>query len=270
MKKLILTLKTFVLILPLMVMAHQANARVDILPHMVVIEGRERSSEVTIINLSNKVNSYDLGILNYRQDENGVYTTLDTPLSPLFDPKDIVRMSPKEFTLIGLAKQKVRISLRKPADLPDGEYRFHILARGSEVNPTDDTDNGAQVSVKINVGVAIPVIVRHGNVSATGKLTDFKLVGSSKSESGKPEFEFLATREGNASTLGRVEAFWSPSGNENEYESIGFVTNFNLFTEINQRKGSIALSQLPASGKLKIVYSDTDSKEIYDEIIINP
>ena len=270
MKKIKLLIKTIIFVIPMVLVIGQAYARVDILPHLVVIEGRERSSEVTIINLSDTVNTYDLGILNYRQNEEGVYTTLSEPLSPAFDPKDIVRMSPREFKLIGLAKQKVRISLRKPADLPDGEYRFHILARGHEVNPKDEVPEGAAVAIKVNVGVAVPVIVRHGDVSGSGSLHNFKLVGSSKTESGKPELTFLAKRDGNASTLGRVEVFWSKNGDDRQYKSIGFITNFNLFTEINQRKGSVALSELPQSGQLKIVYSDTVSKKIYDEIVINP
>jgi len=247
-----------------------AHARVDIIPHMVVIEGRDRSSEVTIINLSDEVNTYALDILNYRQGNNGAYETLDGPLSPDFDPEKIVRMSPREFTLIARAKQKVRLSLRKPADLPEGEYRFHILAVGREEMPEERVTGEKQVSVKVNVGVAIPVIIRHGDLSATGKLTDFKLVGSTKSPSQKPEFQFTALREGNASTLGRVEVFWSPDGGSANYKSIGFITNFNLFTEITERKGAITLSELPTSGQLKIVYSDTESKKIYDEIVITP
>ena len=148
-----------------------AHARVDILPHLLVIEPRERASEVNVLNLSETLNKYDLKIIHYKQDENGIYTTLEEPLSPLFDPEKIVRMSPKEFTLEGMGRQKVRIALRKPSDLPEGEYRFHLVSRGYEVEPEETSNGDVAVAVKINLGVAIPVIVRHGDLSATWSVT---------------------------------------------------------------------------------------------------
>jgi len=248
-----------------------ALARVDILPHLLVLEGRDRSTEVIILNLEEGKNEFKVGLLNYKQDEEGLYETLETPLSDLFDPADIVRISPTNFTLDQLGRQKVRIALRKPADLPEAEYRFHLLATGYEVkDPSTKAKEDTAVSVDINVGVAIPVIVRHGdNFSATGKLKDFKLIDPSETRSKKPELAFTATREGNASTLGRVSVSWAPAGSD-VYEEIGFITNFNLFTEINQRSGSIALDKVPSGkGILRVLYTDTHTEAVYDEVLIN-
>lgn len=247
-----------------------AEARVDILPHILVMEARDRSTEANVLNLSEELNRYELKIIHYRQDENGIYTTLDAPLSPLFDPDKIARISPKQFTLDERAKQKVRIAMRKPSDLPEGEYRFHLVATGYEVEDANKPapDGEVAVSLKINLGVVIPVIVRHGDVSATGKLKDFKLLSGQQTESGKPELTFMATREGNASTLGRVEVAWAPEGED--YRDIGFITNFNLFTEITQRKGAVPLDTFPSGGSLRILYKDTHNETIYDEIVISP
>jgi len=250
-----------------MIISTQTFARVDILPHLVVIEGRERSGEIIVLNFADQINEFDLQVINYRQNENGVYAILDGPLSPLFDPKEILRMSPKKFRLDELGRQKVRLSLRKPSDLPDGEYRFHIVATGYEPDESIKETKNASVSMKINVGVAIPVIIRHGDVSATGKIQDFEIVGSSKTESGKPELKFTALREGNASTLGRVDVAWSPDGQN--YEDIGFITNFNLFTEINKRYGAVPLEKIPRGGSIRVLYTDTETKEVYDEVVFD-
>lgn len=245
----------------------QSQARVDILPHIVVIEGRERSGEVIVLNFSEKVNEFDLQVIHYRQDENGVYEVLDEPLSPLFDPREILRMSPKKFQLSGAGRQKVRLSLRKPSDLPEAEYRFHIVATGHEPQKEKKNDENVAVSMAINVGVAIPVIIRHGDLSVIGKVKDFELVESSKTESKKPELKFTATREGNASTLGRVDVAWAPDGGD--YEDIGFITNFNLFTEIDKRYGTIPLEKMPRGGSIRVLYTDIQTEEVYDEVIFD-
>lgn len=248
-------------------MPSQSHARVDILPHIVVINDRERAGEIIILNFAETINEYDLQVINYRQDENGIYEILDGPLSPLFDPKEILRISPKKFRLDERGRQKVRLSLRKPSDLPAGEYRFHIVATGYEPDDIKLADGDVGVAVQINLGVAIPVIVRHGDVSATGSVKDFELVGSSQTQSRKPELKFTAERKGNASTLGRVDVAWAPDGQT--YEDIGFITNFNLFTEIDKRYGSIPLEKMPRGGSVRVLYTDTETKEVYDEVIFD-
>jgi P pilus assembly chaperone PapD len=242
-------------------------ARVDIIPHKVVIENRERSGEIIVLNLSQDLNNYDLNVIHYRQDENGAYETLEEPLSPLFDPREILRMSPQSFQLAGSGRQKVRLSLRKPADLPEGEYRFHIVARGYEAMEEKQVEENKGVFMDINVGIAIPVIVRHGDLSATSSIGDFELVGPTRSGTGKPELKFTAFREGNASTLGRVDVSWAEDGRN--FEDIGFITNFNIFTEIDRRFGAVPLDKLPRGGTVRVLYTDTITEEVYDEVVFD-
>lgn len=263
-------IRSFFLFLTLCLMVFvpfQAHARVDILPHMVVIESRERAGEVIVLNLAEEIGEFHLSVINYQQDEKGVYKILDGPLSPLFDPKDVLRMSPRNFQLAALGRQKVKISIRRPSDLPDGEYRFHIVAMSPDRKHAKDSDENASVAMSINLGVAIPVIVRQGDISATGKVKDFELVDASQTESRKPELKFTAEREGKASTLGRIDVAWAPDGKT--YQDIGFITNFNLFTEIDKRYGAIPLEKMPRGGTIRVLYTDVRTKEVYDEVVFN-
>ena len=259
------------LVLLTLLIPSMASARVDILPHLLVVEGRARSTEVTVLNLSDGPSDFKVSLLSYSQDEKGLYTKLEGSLSELFNIDEIVRVSPKDFRLERLGRQKIRVALRKPSDLPDGEYRFHLLATGYAAPAEKELEGGEgpSISLAVNVGVAIPVIVRHGDdLSATGKLKDFKLVDESTTGASKPELTFTATREGNISTLGRVEVHWAPEGEKSE--QIGFITNFNLFTEINERYGAVPLKKAPSGkGRLRIIYTDTETKVVYDEVIID-
>lgn len=257
----------FILLLTFFVTS-TAFARVDIIPRMVVIENRERSGEITVLNLSDKEETYTLKTINYKQDTVGAYTTLEEPLSPLFNPIEVLRMSPKTFTLPPMGKQKVRLSLRRPADLPDGEYRFHLLAIAEKQPQKADTESGkVSVGLGINLGISIPVIVRQGELSASGKLEDILLKTPSETKSKKPEVTFKAIRSGTASTLGRIDVAWRPQGGD--WKNIGFVTNFNLFDEINERTGTITLDEMPiGKGELRLSYTDTDNGTLYDEIVL--
>lgn len=257
-----------ILILILILIPINAFARIDILPKKVVIDSRERSGEFTLLNLFDTKGNFRIEILSYKQDENGVYKKLHSPLDSNFNPDDFVRLSPRQFSLEPGGRQKVRLSVRKPTNLPDGEYRFHVKA----MRFADDTElenKQGSVSLLMNMGVAIPVVVRHGNIMNDAKIESPELVKLGKNQN-KPELHFNIKREGNSSTIGNLEIFWK---DENDKEKkIGMVSNANIFTEINHREFHIPLNEMPAgNGKFIIRYNDDINEgAIFDEIIYQP
>ena len=263
MQKILLALLISVLMIPI------AQARVDLVPRIIVMEDRDRAAEITVLNLSNTVRDMEVDIIDYRQLEpNGNYQSLTAPLNPLFDHKEVVRFSPRTFTLGPNGKQKVRISLRKPADLADGEYRFHARALSYPHDPRAvDDENRMRVQVGVNVGIAIPVIVRNGTLSVDSQLSEFELLTPSQANMTKPVLKFKAARNGDASTLGQITVGWAKDGNN--YEQIGIITNFNVFTEINERIGKVPLDVFPTSGTLRVSYTDAVTGKVYDEIIFD-
>lgn len=242
----------------------QAAERIDIAPRRIILEPRERSSEITLLNLGDKDGTFRIEILNYRQDENGTYTRLDAPLDPAFPPEDILRLSPRQFTLPSGGRQKVRFSIRKPAELPDGEYRFHILAtRMSEFGPPAPVGEGEKdVGMIMNISTAIPVVVRHGSTNVTATLSNLHYVAANAD--GKPEMKFTINRTGNISTIGSIKAYWQAPGSE--AVEIGGVTNVNVFTEISQRHVAIPLkTALQGNGTIRVVYMNDQEQAPYAE-----
>lgn len=265
MKKIVCTL---IILTLTVIISKDAFARIDMLPFRIVMETRDRSGEVMVLNLSNETRAFRTSIINYRQSAKGSYQKLEEPLNPLFDPKEIVRMSPQSFTLGPNGKQRVRIALRKPADLPEGEYRFHFTATSYATNGerNEDSDN-ILVRMAMNVGIAIPIIIRQGDLSVESKLQDFELVGGNETNNNTPQLNFTATREGNRSTIGKITVEWASNGGN--YEEIGRLLNFNIFPEIDRRSGSVPLDKLPSQGSLRVVYEDEVTNETYDEIIFD-
>ena len=244
------------------------NARIDIVPQKIVIGSRERGGEIAILNLFNKRGTFRIEMVSFRQNENGIYEELDSPLDPQFDPSKIVRLSPRQFSLAPGGRQTVRLSIRKPADLPEGEYRFHVKA--IRLAQDDERRQARQnnVSVIANIGVTIPVIVRHGNTDVSAKLSNPVLVEATRAESKKPELHFQINREGNASSIGLLEVLWQPQGAE--ARRIGRITNANVFTDITTRNMKVPLTEMPlGQGQLLIRYADSIQKgKIFDEITL--
>lgn len=244
--------------------ASLAQSRIDITPRRVVIEARERSGEITLLNLGNDEGTFRIALLNYRQGEDGVYTRLESPLNPIFDPEQVLRLSPRQFTLPSQGRQKVRFSIRKPADLPDGEYRFHILAtRMADFGPPSPIGQGEKVAaMATNIATAIPVIVRHGQTQVSATITDLSYMPANAE--GKPEAKLTINREGNISTLGVLKAYWTPAGGQPQ--DVGTLANMNVFTDITKRFVAMPLKiSLDGPGTLRIVYTMDKTQEIYAE-----
>ena len=252
----------FLLVLP----ANVAMARIDILPRIVVLNDRERSAEITVLNLFNQPSLYRLSMIHYRQNPDGTYETLETPLSPDFDPETIVRLSPKQFQLTGGGRQKIRMSVRRPADLPEGEYRFHLLAKrfeSADANNSDLNTEGAKINMKMNVAVAIPVIIRNGAINVQAAITDARYISPSESIDNRNEMSVTVNRQGTSSSIGELSIYQGD-------ERIGYVSNFNVFPEITSRTIAVPLARDPrGQGQVRIVYTDLDDK-VYDEQIIQP
>ncbi len=249
-----------------------AQARIDILPRKIVMEPRDRSAEITVLNLFDKSGTFRVDIIYYRQNEDGSYTEIDEPLDPNFDPKTAVRYSPRQFVLPPGGRQKIRLSLRKPANLPEGEYRFHVKTlRFAELDeaPQEIQTEGPAVSMKMNIGVSIPVVIRHGgNLNVQAKLSDVTLIPPHQTRDGEhAALQFTINRSGNKGMLGTVRAFWQPKG-EDERE-IGLVNNMNVFSEITKRKVNLSLREFPQGpGTIRLIYTDDFSNTTFDEIIL--
>lgn len=231
-------------------------ANVMISPIYIIFSDRDRSAEVTLFNTSSTSNVYRLAWTYKRQKEDGSYTNLVGPLDAAHDPATFMRFSPRQVMLPPGAKQKIRIQLQKPADLPDGEYRMHLelqrLPNMDSVKSTQEKD--IQMHLNVFLGISMPVIVRQGVYDARTEIVDARFVTRKVTEggSGKPELMVKVTRTGKHGTYGRLRAFWQHDGQE---EQVGALNNFSIYAENPDRIGYVQLSldSIP-SGALRIVY----------------
>lgn len=261
-------ISSFLLAILLCFFAAEASAaRIDMLPRKIVIEDRQRSSDLTLMNLGDKPSVVRMELVSYRQEPDGSYKKLEAPLNAAFDPATVVRFSPRQFTLPPGGRQKVRISIQKPANLPEGEYRFHIKATSFDEGDSIRRQpvKGSSMAIKTNLSVAIPVVVRNGALTSGAKLGNVSFVSAGEPGQKRPGLRLDITRTGAAGVLGTLTAYSEVGG---EMKEIGKANNLNVFSEVQTRTFVLPLNEVP-QGAIRLRYTDDfGNKGLLDELVL--
>ncbi len=246
-----------------------AHADMLITPTMVVFEDRDRFATVTLVNTGKKIKTYEFNWEYFNMQEGlegpGTYVLNEDPITG-FDLSKHLVFAPKRVTLAPGAKQKVRLALRRPAEIADGDYHVHFkflsVPNGDEVE--DGLSNGASMGVNIAVSYAIPIIFRAGEVNVQADIGNISL--SRDKVSGLINVAVPVSRTGgDYSVLGHMRIFHVAAGGKEEL--VGELSNANIFPEINKRVFDVHLTKQISGGSLKIVlrHHDKNNDFIYTE-----
>lgn len=179
-------------------------------PARVTLDDRERTAELILSNRGTATDTYRIRLIRMVMDAEGGLKADEAPMpSGAVDPAQLVRFAPHQITLEPGQTQVLRVMLRKPADLPDGEYRVHMLFQAlpqelAGAPPAREKGKGVSIRLIPIMGLAIPVVVRQGEIRAQAGFEDLKLA------QGRPALDFQLTRAGNASVYGDLEAVFQP------------------------------------------------------------
>lgn len=245
-------LRTIVLPCLLALASQSALANLMLHPTRIVLEKNSRSAQVELINNGAEAATYRISLVNRRMTEDGQFAPVDTPLAGELFADQMLRYSPRQITLQPGTAQTVRVVLRKPATLADGEYRSHLHfeklppAEGStSIESKAQNATGVGVVLTALVGASMPVIVRHGATSAAVTLSHLAL---QKDAAGQPALAMQFNRTGNSSVYGDIDVSFAPdSGAARQLGKVGGVAVYNPNTV---RRALLPL-QLPAGVKLE-------------------
>jgi len=166
----------------------------------------------------------------------------------------MIRFSPKQVTLKPNERQVVRLALRRPKGLLEGEYRSHLKLEALPPKKEADKNKG-EMSIKLDVllSYSIPVLVRQGNVSHNIEASGIELAFDPATAKTQLRVNFI--RSGLFSSTGNVTAYWTaPDGNEHV---VARLNNLNIYPELkttSQQMSWIDDSFRPEQGQLRIVY----------------
>jgi P pilus assembly chaperone PapD len=193
-------------------------------PTRVVLEGKNRSATISLVNNGDIEGTYAISIVNKRMREDGSIVEIEQPIDGEKFAEDMLRISPRRVTLKPGERQNVRILARKADGVADGEYRSHLsfAVLPQEETPAttqENEDDSLTIKIKANFGVTIPVIVRSGQTSATGEIVDLRLKSD---EQGRDAIAFTVNRSGNQSLYGDIKVVYTnTSDKEYVLKSLG-------------------------------------------------
>ncbi|MFC1673504.1 molecular chaperone [Pseudomonadota bacterium] len=237
-------------------------------PTRIVFEDRMRSAQVTLSNRGSATATFRISLIDMQMDENGEMR--EAQPGDAGSAVNLVRHSPRQINIAPGAHQVVRLALRKPASLAEGEYRSHMFFRAvppetAGRSVTDETaleKNELRIQLIPIYGVTIPVIVRHGALSVNAGIA--KAVHLPASGELPRRLQIALTRGGDRSAFGDlVAAYQAPGGGEEII--VGRISRLAVYTP-NEKRNVVMTLQVPdgvtlkPGGSLRVTYRATENE----------
>jgi len=203
-------------------------------PTRLVFEGRTRSAQVTLVNKGTERAAYRITLVNRRMLEDGSFEPVEEALPGELFSADLIRYAPRRIVLEPNLPQTIRILVRKPRDLPAGEYRSHMMFQAipdaSSEQSAEESNapaNGLTIRLRAVFGVTIPVIVRHGKIDADIAITEAEFLPAGENDAG-PVLIVRLARSGERSVYGDLRvALLGEDGGE---QTIGLVRGLAVYS----------------------------------------
>lgn len=175
-------------------------------PTRIVLDGA-RGTEVILNNIGTEPATYRISLELRRMTPAGQLEEVKAPTPEEQATLAMIAFAPRRVTLPPNQPQAIRIGVRAPQRLADGEYRAHMLFRAiPEAKPvaaSKATVPGISIALTPIYGVTIPIIVRRGKLEATAAIANAKLA----TVEGRQAVSFDLSRAGSRSVYGEVRVF---------------------------------------------------------------
>lgn len=247
--------------------AVNAGSNLLVTPTRIIFEERTRTAQVTLMNNGTESGNYRISFINQNMTEDGNFEPVAEGEKGNFS-NSMVRYSPRQITLPPGQSQVVRLMLRKPRDLANGEYRSHMLFQSlpnpnkSSIEKNKETPEGITVEIIPIVGISIPVIVRKGDIKSEISLSNTKYIAGNK-ENPNTRLAIDMNRTGDSSTYGDFRVIHTPKGGLPTV--VGLSNGVAVYTPNTIRHYEIPLTTKPdiniTDGELRVIYLESGKNE---------
>lgn len=250
--------------------AQMESSVLFVAPHRVIMDASEKVEVLNVANKSEKTHRYDLTLIDQVMNERGMTLRQDTFE---YSAKRMIRFVPKRFTLKPGERQVVRVMVKRPEGLADGDYHSHLLFREVPLSVQDkqalkdernaeNKEKSVTFEIRALYGVAVPIIVQQGKVESDISLGDVRLIPAS--DKTLPALEIDFTRSGNAEAASQVSASFVKAGGK-PVELLG-ATWVRIYREVNKVTRRIELKNIPSDvtlseGKIILTLTKGGDKE---------
>lgn len=202
-------------------------------PTRVVLTERQRTAVVRVFNPGTEAQRYTIQWVDMRMTrERGLTIVEDASALDGIEPaRDLVFFAPRQATVPAESSQTLRLMARPPQDLPDGEYRSHLLITQPPDRDESGGSNGDGTTTQIQrvSRTTIPVIYRQGDPDLQVEATDAKLVRKGD----RPALRIQLARSGAKSLYGDVEILWR--GDDGKELVLNETNGIAVYPELDSR-----------------------------------
>jgi P pilus assembly chaperone PapD len=248
-----------------LVSVSQVHAVGDLLvaPTRIIFERQTRSADITLNNIGATPATYRISLEFKRMSADGQLVEIKEPNELEKLTQSMIRYAPRKIQLAPNQPQQIRLSIRKPENLPDGEYRVHMLFRavpeeGIEQIATPDTTQGISIQLRPIYGISIPIFIRQGSLEATAAIKNVKQTVVD----GQTMLAVNIGRDGKKSVYGAVKVLQSGAK-----QPVGYVRGVAVYPEVNERTILVPIDP-KIKGKVSVQYimgGDADAEKIAAE-----
>ncbi len=206
-----------------MVISLSASAGVGISTLRVYLDNEQSEQNFIVYSKDPKRQDCTLFIKHYEVAEDGNLISLAEDFTPQNSAKQLIRFSPKTFSLGGAKSQSVRFRMRRKPNVEAAEFRAFlavdcIFDQSELAKERGDVQYGLVPRLRHN----IPIIVRTAKLEASVEFADIKVSDDA--------IGFSVKRQGTRSLYGRVELIDMRSN-----KIISKNTHFVLYPETPQK-----------------------------------
>jgi len=179
------------------------RADVTVSPTLVLFDGEIGTKAITVTNTGTKEQICRVSLINFRMAADGGMSVAATPAENEHFATGMVRYAPRELILPPGGSEVVRLQVVNPRP---GEYRTHVAVQQvPDVDalqaPPFERREGVSMDLRAVFGVAVPLIIRQGDPSASVSFGDAHLTSL---PDGTPAVALRVERSGERSVRGEL------------------------------------------------------------------
>lgn len=244
-----------------------AYANLLISPTKTTFLEKDRTKEITLINDGTETQTYRISWVERRVIDTGdVRALTEQELKTYPIASKYIRFSPRQVTLRPQERQTIKLVLRRPQTMAEGDYRSYLMLQAlpnEKQMPEATQDAGIQLHMLMSY--ALPVLVRQGAAQADVTMGSAILSYNTATKKGGVSVDL--SRSGRSSTVGNLVAYWTPvSGQE---RVIARINDLSLYPEVTKRSLNLAWVDAdfsPSNGTLRVAYEGI--KEYKDKVFV--
>jgi hypothetical protein len=204
------------------------SATLQVFPTRVLLTEKTPSAHLTIRHKGSKPTNYKIKTVFYKMKPDGSMLMINDA-KPRESAVELIRFSPRTVQLKPDEEQVVRLLAYNTKTLEDGEYRAHLYFESMDNHddfPVASNSSGgaAQFFLKARLAVAIPIIIRHGQVIAEAEISQVKIV---KRADGKWGFALKLHKLGEGNLYGDLKI--NVVGRDGTVKQVGTVNGVSSY-----------------------------------------